>query len=173
MFLILVLLFTCVPALELYLLFTVGAQIGALNTILIIIATGIVGASLAKSQGLELLFKIQDQLNRGEMPTGQLLQGFLVMGGGLLLLTPGFVTDILGFSMVLPGTRTILAAIIRKTFFKAMQNGMKNGNIHVFTNMGQGFRTNHPGQEHQTHSPEHRVDSDTFEAEYHKKDEDQ
>ena len=89
MFLILVLLFTCIPALELYLLFSVGAQIGAINTILIIIGTGIVGASLAKSQGLELLFKIQDQLNKGQMPTGQLLQGFLVMGGGLLLLTPG------------------------------------------------------------------------------------
>lgn len=169
MFLILVLLFTCVPALELYLLFSVGAQIGALNTIFIIIATGIVGASLAKSQGLELLFKIQDQLNRGEMPTGQLLQGFLVMGGGLLLLTPGFVTDILGFSMVLPGTRTILAAIIKKTFFKSIQKGMKNGNIHVFTNMGQGFRTNRPNGHH---TPEQRVDSNTFEAEYEKKDED-
>ena len=169
MFLILVLLFTCIPALELYLLFSVGAQIGAINTILIIIGTGIVGASLARSQGLELLFKIQDQLNKGQMPTGQLLQGFLVMGGGLLLLTPGFVTDILGFSMVLPGTRLILVALIKNTMFKGIQKGMKNGNIHVFTNMGQGFRTNNT-YEHSR--PDQRVDSNTFEAEYERKDED-
>lgn len=156
MFLPLLLLFTCVPALELYLLFKVGAQLGALNTILIIIVTGVLGASLAKSQGLELLMKIQNELNKGEIPAGQLLQGFLVMGGGLLLLTPGFVTDILGFSMVLPGTRTIIAMFLTKFF----AGQIKKGNVHVFTNMGGGPFGGF-GQEKNKH--------DVFNAEYSKK----
>lgn len=178
MFLILLLLFTCVPALELYLLFQVGGEIGALNTILIIILTGVVGAAMAKSQGLELLFKIQTKLNEGELPTGQLLQGFLVMGGGLLLLTPGFITDILGFAMVLPGSRGVLAALIKKAF----SNQIKRGNVHIFTHMG----SSHSGPFNRRESPmndffrdqnldsgvEHKEDSETFEAEYTKKNED-
>ncbi len=146
------------PALELYLLFKVGAQLGALNTILIIILTGIVGASLAKSQGLELLMKIQSELNKGEIPAGQLLQGFLVMGGGLLLLTPGFVTDILGLAMVLPGTRSLIAIFLTKFF----AGQIKKGNVHVFTNMGGGPFGGF-GQK--------RSSSDVFDAEYSKKEE--
>lgn len=169
MFGILLILFTCVPALELYLLFQVGGEIGALNTIFIIIATGIVGASLAKSQGLELLFKIQDQLNKGELPTGQLLQGFLVMGGGLLLLTPGFVTDILGFSMVIPGTRAILAMLIKKAFEK----GIQRGNIHVFSNMNSYKNYQGGGFSQQQSSTFQRPSSggDVIDAEFTKKDE--
>ena len=165
MFFLLVLLFTGLPALELYLLFEVGGEIGALNTILIIILTGIVGATLAKSQGLELLFKIQDKINQGEIPTGQLLQGFLVMGGGLLLLTPGFVTDVLGFCMVMPGTRTLLAALIKKVFLK----GVEKGNIHVFSNLN-SYRSRERSESHS--SGQERMNSDTFDAEYSKKDED-
>ncbi|MEX1099982.1 MAG: FxsA family protein [Bacteriovoracaceae bacterium] len=157
--------FTLIPALELYLLFQVGGQIGALNTILIIIVTGVVGAALAKSQGLELLIKIQNKLNQGEIPAGQLLQGFLVMGGGLLLLTPGFVTDVLGFAMVLPGTRAILAALIRKIFSKSVASG----NIHVFTNF-KSYQDRSQGE--RPFQGQGRMDSDTFEAEYQKKDED-
>jgi len=145
-----------VPALELYLLFKVGAQLGALNTILIIIVTGVLGASLAKSQGLELLMKIQNELNKGEIPAGQLLQGFLVMGGGLLLLTPGFVTDILGFSMVLPGTRTIIAMFLTKFF----AGQIKKGNVHVFTNMSGGPFGGFGQQKDK---------SEVFDAEYSKK----
>lgn len=163
MFLVLLLLFTCVPALELYLLFQVGGQIGALNTILIIIITGVVGAALAKSQGLELLFKIQNELNAGKLPAGQLLQGFLVMGGGLLLLTPGFVTDALGFAMVLPGSRALLAMLIRKAFARQIHKG----NVHIFTNIG-GFRREGFADRYR---PGRR--DDAIEAEYTKEDEEE
>lgn len=163
MFAILLLLFTCVPAFELYLLFKVGGEIGALNTILIIIVTGVVGTAMAKSQGLELLYKIQNELSRGALPTGQLLQGFLVMGGGLLLLTPGFVTDILGFAMVLPGSRAVLAALIKKAFARQI----KKGSVHVFTSFGrQGFE-----QSGFNNRFENRQGGETFEAEYQRKDE--
>lgn len=171
MFLLLLILFTCVPAIELFLLFQVGGQIGALNTIFIIIATGVVGAAMAKSQGLELLYKIQEEINQGQIPTGKLFQGFLVMGGGLLLLTPGFVTDILGFAMVMPGSRNLLAALIRKAFAKQIQSG----NIHVFTSMGAG--SSNPGQSRREDfeaSPfskqEESLQGGVFEAEYTKKD---
>src|SRR5690554_4539994 len=114
MFLILLLLFICVPAFELYLMIQVGSEIGALNTILLIILTGFLGAALARSQGLELLFKIQNELNRGSLPAGALFQGFLLMLGGVLLIVPGFFTDIVGLAMVMPGTRSLMAGVIKK-----------------------------------------------------------
>lgn len=139
MFLPIFLLFTGVPALELYLLFKVGAQFGALNTIFIIIATGILGAALAKSQGLHLINSVQKELNDGKIPANEIIQGFCVFGGGLLLLTPGFVTDILGFCMILPGPRNFMAFMLKKWFERAV----KNGNVHFsfFSNMsGHDFR---------------------------------
>ena len=111
MFSILVLLFTIVPAAELYLLFSVGSEIGILNTVSIIILTGVVGAYLAKSQGLSIIYRLQKELNEGKMPAEQIFHGLIVFGGGLLLLTPGFMTDILGFCMVIPGTRHLIIKI--------------------------------------------------------------
>lgn len=123
MFAILLLLFTVVPALEIYLMIEVGSQIGGINTISIVILTGIIGASLAKSQGLSILQKIQRDLNKGALPADQIVQGFLVFAGGLLLLTPGFLTDLLGLSMVFPGTRHILVKFLKGKLEKGMQNG--------------------------------------------------
>jgi UPF0716 protein FxsA len=131
---LLILLFTVVPALELYLLFAIGAKIGGLNTILVIITTGILGAALAKSQGLQILRNIQDQANRGELPGDQIIQGLMVFAGGLLLLTPGFMTDVIGFSLVLPGTRHLLMVLVKKM----LHNSIQNGNFQVF-GMGGGM----------------------------------
>ena len=121
----LVFLFTVVPALELYLLFTIGSEIGALNTIMIIILTGVVGASLARSQGFSILMKIQNEFNQGGIPGKEIIHGLMVFAGGLLLLTPGFMTDILGFCLVFPGTRHILFVFVHKL----VMNALKNGNI--------------------------------------------
>lgn len=123
MFGILLLLFTVVPALEIYLLINIGSQIGGLNTIAVVILTGIVGAALAKSQGLAIINKIQKDLNQGALPADQIIHGLLVFGGGLLLLTPGFLTDILGLSMVIPGTRHVLVKMLKAQFKKGIQNG--------------------------------------------------
>ena len=91
MFLALLLLFTVIPALEIFLFIEIGGQIGAFNTFMIVIVTGIVGAALAKSQGLQIIQKIQTELNDGKLPADQFFHGLLVFGGGLLLLTPGFI----------------------------------------------------------------------------------
>jgi UPF0716 protein FxsA len=135
MFGILVLLFTIIPAIEIYLLINIGGALGAVNTLIIVITTGIVGATLAKSQGLAIINKIQKDIGAGQLPADQIIHGLLVFGGGLLLLTPGFLTDILGLSMVFPGTRHLIVIFAKS----ALDKGIKNGNIH-FTTFGQnGF----------------------------------
>jgi len=130
MFGTLLLLFTIVPALEFYLLFTVGSEIGAGTTFLIIVSTGVIGAFLAKMEGLSILGKIQEEFRHGKMPANSLVHGFIIFGGGLLLLTPGFITDILGFCMVIPGTRHMIVLFAVKYF----ESAVASGNIHVFTN---------------------------------------
>jgi len=136
MFFYLLLLFTIIPATELYLLLEVGSNIGAINTVAIIILTGIVGASLAKSQGLSVLNKIQQELSQKKVPTKNMLHALLVFVGGLLLLTPGFLTDILGFSMVIPGTRDLIAIGLKKIFANQKING--NFQFHHFQSRPQG-----------------------------------
>lgn len=105
MFGILLTLFIIVPIVELYILVTVGREIGTMNTIAIVIITGIVGASFAKSQGAQIIYKIRTTMNQGQMPGRELLQGAMILAGGIMLLTPGFLTDLLGLSLLVPVTR--------------------------------------------------------------------
>jgi UPF0716 protein FxsA len=93
----LLILFIAIPVVELYILIEVGKKIGSLTTIGIIILTGILGTYLIKSQGFMILRKIQNDLNEGIMPRDSLIQGAIILLGGVLLLTPGFITDITGF----------------------------------------------------------------------------
>lgn len=129
MFSVLVILFTLVPALEIYLLFKVGGEIGGLNTMMVVIITGVLGAALAKSQGIQILTKIQNDAQKGGLPTNQLIQGLMVFAGGLLLLTPGFMTDIFGFSLVMPGTRHLLMIWVKRL----IANSIKSGNFQFNT----------------------------------------
>src|SRR3989338_9190992 len=123
MFIYLVLLFTVLPALELALLIKVGTNIGVGNTLFIIIVTGALGAYLAKLQGFILLKKIQNELNRGVMPSSQLMDGFLVLLGGILLLTPGFITDMFGFLLLIPWTLSIIKIWLNKKFEDMIARG--------------------------------------------------
>ena len=112
MFFYLVLLFTIIPAIELFVLIEVGGIIGAANTILLIITTGVLGASLARAQGFAVLQNIQNSLNEGRMPTDEMVNGVMILVGGLLLLTPGFLTDTFGFMLLIPLTRAIIKKLI-------------------------------------------------------------
>lgn len=105
MLLKLLLLMTIVPAVELWLLLQIGAAIGAFETFWLIILTGIVGAALAKREGIAVVRKIQDDVRNGLPPTERLVEGLLVLVGGVLLLTPGVVTDLTGLLMIFPLTR--------------------------------------------------------------------
>jgi UPF0716 protein FxsA len=101
----LLLLFIVTPLLELYLLIKIGMIIGAFNTIALVVLTGFLGALLARSQGFKIFKRINDELEQGIIPSDALIDGFFVLIGGLLLITPGILTDILGFLFVIPYTR--------------------------------------------------------------------
>ena len=122
----LLILFVIVPVTELYILIEVGKKIGSLTTIGIIIFTGILGAYLVKNQGFMILKKIQNDLNDGIMPGDSLIQGAIILVGGILLLTPGFVTDILGFIFLIPVSRNV----VKKYLLKWLKGKIKEGNIY-------------------------------------------
>lgn len=113
MFIYLILLFTVVPVVELAILIKFGSYIGTMNTISIVIITGVVGAYLAKMQGLYILRKIETDVNQGKMPADKLFDGVIILCSGLLLLTPGFITDFLGFLGLIPFTRSLLKDFLR------------------------------------------------------------
>ena len=105
----LLLLFVFLPMIELYLLIVLGSRIGPMPTIGLIVLTGIIGATLARQQGLSTLAKIQNELRQGRAPTQELVEGAMILVGGLVLLTPGILTDIFGFAMMVPGIRKSMA----------------------------------------------------------------
>ena len=112
------LLFVLTPLAELALLIYLGTLIGPWYTILIVVATGAIGAYLARSQGLATLARIRSSIQQGVMPSRELLEGVLILAGGLLLLTPGIITDAAGFLVLIPPTRRVIAqyllALIRR-----------------------------------------------------------
>jgi len=113
---ILALLFLVVPIAELAVLIRVGEWIGVANTIGLLILVSIVGAWLAKREGLGVLRRIQRQLELGQMPGTELVDGFLVLLAGVLLITPGFLSDILGILLLLPPVRKTVRAVLRRRF---------------------------------------------------------
>lgn len=125
MFGYLVLLFTLVPAVELMLLIEIGGTIGVGNTILIIVLTGVLGAYLARLQGFIVFQKIQSDLNKGIMPNSEMIDGLMILVGGIVLLAPGFITDALGFLLLIPWTRTL----IKKWFNKRFEGMIARGQI--------------------------------------------
>lgn len=123
MFFRLFLLFTLVPALELYLLLKVGTVIGAFNTLLLIILTGVVGAFYARQQGFRVINNIQWKLEQGELPGDDLINGAMLLVGGALLVTPGFVTDFVGFSLIFPPTREAIKISVRRYLERKIRDG--------------------------------------------------
>ena len=115
------LLFTIVPALELWLLIKIGGIIGTFETIFLIILTGAIGASLAKNQGIQVLTELNQTLQRGESPAKKVAEGLLILGGGLLLITPGVCTDIVGFSVMIPPFRSSLAQVLQNILLKRIK----------------------------------------------------
>ncbi len=109
MFRTLFLILLLVPAVELYVLISVGSVIGALPTILLTVATAVAGAALMRSQGLMTVQRLQAQVAMGEPPQQSLVEGGMILLGGMLLLIPGFITDTLGLALLVPPLRQRLA----------------------------------------------------------------
>ena len=106
---ILLLIFIVVPVIEMVILIEVGSRIGAFPTVGLVLLTAVVGVWLLKLQGLLTLSRVQAKLARGELPDTELLEGVMLLIGGTLLLTPGFVTDTIGFICLVPGLRQPIA----------------------------------------------------------------
>jgi UPF0716 protein FxsA len=110
----LILLFTIVPFVELTLLIEIGSHIGTLNTIIIVIVTGIIGAFMARIAGLTVFLKIQENLREGIFPRDELFDGVLILISGAFLLTPGLLTDALGFFLLIPFGRLVVKGWLKE-----------------------------------------------------------
>tara|TARA_B100000953_G_scaffold268791_1_gene238187 strand:+ start:96 stop:494 length:399 start_codon:yes stop_codon:yes gene_type:complete len=106
--------FTIIPIIEIYLLIEIGSMFGALTAVALVILTGFLGAFLARMQGLQTLYRIQESLREGRMPSGELLDALLIGIAGLVLLTPGFLTDSAGFLLLIPATRNFIKYWLRR-----------------------------------------------------------
>lgn len=109
------LLIIVIPAAEIGLLLLSGKTIGVWPTLLLILLTGVIGTYLAKKEGIQTIRKAQEQLSHGQLPGDALLDGVCILVGGVLLITPGFITDITGFLMLFPPTRRICKFFMMKT----------------------------------------------------------
>ncbi len=105
MFFLLLLLFFTVPLVEIYVLLEVGGMIGVLPTIVLVVLTAVMGAGLIRAQGIATLGRVQQQLERGELPAVGIIEAALLLVAGALMLTPGFVTDTIGFLILVPPLR--------------------------------------------------------------------
>jgi UPF0716 protein FxsA len=104
----LIALFILVPLLELYVILKVGDAIGAVWTILILAADSVLGSLLLRSQGRAVWRRFNEALAAGSMPHREVVDGVLVIVGGVLLITPGFLTDVVGLVLLVPPTRTLV-----------------------------------------------------------------
>ncbi len=118
--------FIGIPLLELMILIELGSEIGFWPTIFLVIVTGFLGASLARSQGMWIWMEIQHELQQGNMPADKLVDGLLILVGGIVLLTPGLLTDIFGFMLLIPVTRKLFKTAISRKFREMADTGRTN-----------------------------------------------
>lgn len=127
MLLRLFLLFTVIPLVELYLLIRLGTYLGVLDTLAVVIATGIVGGLLARSQGLAVLNRIRMELDEGRIPAESLFDGVMILVAGILLITPGLLTDGLGLCLLIPWTRQVLKLWLQQKVQEKVSKGEIGG----------------------------------------------
>jgi UPF0716 protein FxsA len=142
--------FVVVPIAEITLLFKVGSLIGFFWTLLIILSTATIGVSLLRKQGLRMLMQGTSRLQRGEMPAQELVEGFLIAVSGAFLLTPGFITDAMGFSLLIPAVRKFI-----------IKRYLSSWHITSVQDFGQTYQKNDPFKA-QSYSS-----GTTFEGEFH------
>lgn len=127
---LLAVLFLVVPLVELYVIIQVGQAIGALNTVGILLLDSVIGGWLMKREGLAVFRRLQSKLEQGEVPGSELVDAFLILFGGALMLTPGFVTDLVGMALLLPPVRVVVRRVLARRFTAvAVQRTGFGGNV--------------------------------------------
>ncbi|WP_282177859.1 FxsA family protein [Vibrio nereis] len=167
MFPILLLLFIFVPIIEIGLFISVGGYLGLWPTIALVLITAFVGASLVRSQGLQTLMSVQGRLQQGELPAQQILEGVMLAVAGVLLLTPGFMTDGLGMLVLLPAPRAAIAKYLMSKMVVKSVGGGFHGSFHQGP-FNQDLFNDDPFKR----DPFDSQKGDTFEGEYERKDDD-
>jgi UPF0716 protein FxsA len=124
-------LFIFLPITELWILFRVDEHLGIGPTVLIVVMTGIIGASLARAQGLMVMLQIQRDMAEGRMPAPRLIDGIMILIAGALLVTPGLLTDAFGFLLLVPGFRAIARGWLRQKMEQKLKDGSLNVNLHM------------------------------------------
>lgn len=118
---VLILLLVVVPIVELTVMVAVAGQIGVLPTIALIVLFSVAGGWLLKREGLGIVRRVQDQLARGEVPAAAVVDGLVVLVGGLLMLLPGFVTDAIGLLLLLPPVRAGVRVVLLRRFQRRVE----------------------------------------------------
>jgi len=118
--------FTLIPFAEIYLLIKVGAVIGAFNTVALVILTGFIGAYLARMQGMQTMLRVRTSLQQGNMPAEDLIDALLIFAAGIVLLTPGFLTDAGGLLLLFPVTRSHFKRLLKRK----LDNWIRDQNLH-------------------------------------------
>jgi UPF0716 protein FxsA len=127
-FSLLLLLFLAIPLLEVMLLIRVGGIIGALPTVALVVLTAVIGVALLRRQGLATLQRVQQSVDAGRLPALEMVEGVGLLLAGAFLLTPGFVTDALGFALLVPALRRLLAAwVLRRGILLQTGHGRPGG----------------------------------------------
>lgn len=116
-------LFFIIPLIEIALFIVVGGEIGVISTLLLCVLTAIIGAVLVRAQGLQTIWSARTSLNRGELPVTALFDGLCIGIAGALLMTPGFFTDGMGFSLLVPAVREKLRHYVATRFDLSVQTG--------------------------------------------------
>jgi UPF0716 protein FxsA len=162
------LIFVGLPIIEMWLLLKIGAVIGPLPTIAMVVTTAVIGAALLKQQGLDTLTRAQQRMSSGQVPATEILEGLMLAVGGALLLTPGFVTDAIGFVCLIAPLRKMLVAALIKRGVMQVQANQFSGGPSPFGTADQEFGTR-PNVPPQDTPPEDRsVDSVIIEGDYKK-----
>lgn len=122
----LILLLTITPIVELYVLIYLAKLFSVGPTIALVLLTGVVGGILARSEGLRVFMRIQKKLNNGEVPGNALVEGAMILVAGALLITPGVITDVVGFLVLIPPTRRALRTLLKRWIKKKTEDGRVN-----------------------------------------------
>ena len=161
-FLVLFLLLTLVPLMELALLIRLYQATDLATTLAVVILTGIVGAALARRQGLETWHRIQHRLSEGRPPTVELMDGLMIFIAGALLITPGMLTDAVGFLLLIPPVRRLLRGWLAR---RLMPSGMQ-----FYTFSSSPFSGKRPGNQNEIeaeYTVEHERESSHSESSPH------
>jgi len=170
------LLFIIIPIIEITLLIQVGSLIGAWYTVGLVLLSAFIGVNMLRRQSLSTLSRAQQRLNSGELPGQEMAEGIVIAVGGALLVTPGFVTDIIGFSCLIPHTRRALVKAVSSRFTViSAQQGFGAG---PFVDPFQSSAEQEPFQSSDAHikspfkndHPKRPGSGDVFEGEYQRKD---